>query len=242
MLCFLSLCQGRLLAVPNMKVADIIIRFLEEVFFQDNTNPDFSEKKFIQEFWRISLWAFLSFEPCWSCFCFVNVQKPGWEVALPGSGVSEDLPAPTWSAGRTCAGLAEARTLSAAVTSFKSPVSFPECVWCQLCAVTQQCTGWSSTLGSSSSHCPADPKWISAFCTLSYFPLLSWMLSTWPWAGVWITNPSKIRSPCLLCGSHPPSKFVSHKIWKLYFIQFVCHMSEKKQAWKCQVLCCRFPP
>lgn len=39
MFCFLSLCQGKLLAVPNMKVAHIIIKFLEEMFFQGNRNP-----------------------------------------------------------------------------------------------------------------------------------------------------------------------------------------------------------
>lgn len=40
--------------------------------------------------------------------------------------MSEDLPAPEGSAGGTYAGLAEARPLSAAVISIKSPVSLLE--------------------------------------------------------------------------------------------------------------------
>lgn len=48
--------------------------------------------------------------------------------------MSEDLPAPASSAGGTRAGLAEARALSAAVISFKSPVSFLECLMSALCS------------------------------------------------------------------------------------------------------------
>lgn len=60
MFCFLSLCQSKLLAVPNMEVAHVLIRFLEEVFLQDNRSPVLLEE-FIQEFLRVSLYFNLSF-------------------------------------------------------------------------------------------------------------------------------------------------------------------------------------